>query len=200
MTKQEFLDGLKKDLAGLPSGDLDERLDFYAEMIDDRMEEGMPEEDAVAAIGSVKSVAEQILKDIPLTKIAKEKIKKGRKLKTWEIVLLAVGSPVWFTLLVVLVAVVIALYASLWSVIIAFWACFAAFCGSAAGGIAAGVILIVSGRAFVGIAYIGAALVIAGIAIFSFFGCTAATNGIVWLTKKMILGIKKCFVGKGDAE
>ena len=33
MTKQEFLNEIKKNLSGLPTNDIDDRLDFYAEMI-----------------------------------------------------------------------------------------------------------------------------------------------------------------------
>ena len=47
MNKQEFLAQLRKGLSGLPKEDIDERLTFYSEMIDDRMEDGIPEETAV---------------------------------------------------------------------------------------------------------------------------------------------------------
>lgn len=47
MNKQEFLVKLRKGLSGLPKEDIEERLTFYSEMIDDRMEEGLSEEEAV---------------------------------------------------------------------------------------------------------------------------------------------------------
>jgi uncharacterized membrane protein len=47
MTKQEFLDRLAKKI---PKDEREERLAFYSEMIDDRMEEGMTEAEAVASI------------------------------------------------------------------------------------------------------------------------------------------------------
>ena len=50
MSKQEFLDQLRARLSGLPRQDVIERLNFYSEMIDDRMEEGLSEEDAKAMI------------------------------------------------------------------------------------------------------------------------------------------------------
>ena len=49
MGKQEFLAQLRKGLQGLPQEDIEERLTFYSEMIDDRMEEGLSEEEAVSA-------------------------------------------------------------------------------------------------------------------------------------------------------
>ena len=66
MTKQEFLDKLQAGLSGLTESDAQERLTFYSEMIDDRMEEGKSEAEAVAALGDVDVIAEQIIADIPL--------------------------------------------------------------------------------------------------------------------------------------
>ena len=54
MTKLDFLFALQSRLEGLPKDEVRERIGFYAEMIEDRMEEGMPEEAAVAAVGSVE--------------------------------------------------------------------------------------------------------------------------------------------------
>ena len=53
MTKIEFILSLSRALQGLPQSDVTERLEFYNEMIDDRIEDGLSEEEAVAAIGSV---------------------------------------------------------------------------------------------------------------------------------------------------
>ena len=41
MTKKEFLSALREKMAGLPKDDVDDRIAFYSEMIDDRMEEGL---------------------------------------------------------------------------------------------------------------------------------------------------------------
>ena len=38
MHKQEFLAQLRKGLSGMPQDDIEERLVFYSEMVDDRME------------------------------------------------------------------------------------------------------------------------------------------------------------------
>ncbi|MBO5842126.1 MAG: DUF1700 domain-containing protein, partial [Clostridia bacterium] len=65
MTKQEFLDRLQAGLSCLTESDAQERLNFYSEMIDDRMEEGLSEEQAVAHIGDVQTMIENILAEIP---------------------------------------------------------------------------------------------------------------------------------------
>lgn len=199
MTKLKFLLELHDRLLGLPKNDVVERLSFYSEMIEDRMEEGLSEEEAVAAVGSVDEIAMQIISETPLIKVAKEKIKPKRKLRAWEIVLLALGSPIWLALLIAAFAVVISLYAVIWSVIAVFWSVFAAFVGVAIGGVAGGVLFIALGKILVGIAIIGAGITLGGLAIFAFIGCLAATKGVVWLTKKAALGIKFCFVGKEKA-
>ena len=100
MDKQTFLTRLRNGLSGLPQEDVEERLTFYSEMIDDRMEEGCTEAEAVAEIGPVEEVLAQIVADIPLTKLVKKKMKPKHTLKAWEIVLLVLGSPLWLSLLV----------------------------------------------------------------------------------------------------
>ena len=198
MRKQEFIYQLWKKLSDLPKEEVEERLSFYGEMIDDRMEEGLSEEEAVAAVGTVEEIAANIAGDIPLTKIAKEKIKPNRSLKAWEVVLLVLGSPVWLSLLVAAFAVIFSLYASLWAVIVSLWAAFGAIVASAFGCVVAGVIFAITGNVLSGIAITGSGIILAGISIFLFFGCKAVTKGIVWLTKNMGLLIRKCFIKKEE--
>lgn len=199
MNKQEFIANLRESLRGLPRQDVEEHLSFYSEMIDDRTEEGLSEEDAVAQIGSVDAIAQEILAEIPLSRIAKERIKPKKQLRAWEIVLLVLGSPIWLSLAVAAFAVVLSLYVVLWSVIISLWAIFASLIGCSLGFIAAAIIFVMTGNGLTGAAMIGASLFCAGLAILLFFGCKAATRGILLLTKKLALGIKKCFVGKEAA-
>jgi uncharacterized membrane protein len=199
MTKHEFITQLRVKLSGLPEREVEERLDFYAEMIDDCIEDGRTEEEAVAQIGSVDEVASQIVADIPLLAIAKKKIKPARRLKTWEIVLLCVGSPVWVPLLIAAPAVAFALYVSLWSVIVSLWAAFGSLVGGAFAGIASGFALSMGANVPAGLALIGAGIVCAGLSIFMFFGCKAATRGIVMLASKTALSIKRLFIKKEGA-
>ena len=199
MNKTEFALELYEKLPLLPSEEIDERLTFYLEMIDDRMEDGLSEEDAVSAIGSIDDIAEQILADVPLTRIVKERIKSKRKLKAWEIVLLALGSPIWLSLGIAAVAVIFSLYVSLWAVIISFWAVFASLIGSAVGCVVGGVLFAFGINLLTGVAVIGAGIVCAGLSIFMFYGCKAATGGTLVLTKKMAIFIKNCFLRKEEA-
>ena len=196
MLKQEFLNALREGLNGLPEADIEERIAFYGEMIDDRIEEGRTEEAAVAEIGTVEEVVQQIVAETPLTKIVKEKIKPKRKMRAWEIVLLILGFPLWFPLLAAAGAVVLALYVTLWSLVIALWAIEVAFIVSAVALLCGAVVFFVSGHGLAGMFALGAALILAALSIFLFFGCVAASKGTVLLAKKIVIGIKNLFVGK----
>jgi len=196
MSKQEFLAQLRKGLDGLPQDDIEERLLFYSEMIDDQMEEGLPEEEAVSAIGAVDEIVAQVVAETPLVKIAKERIRSKRRLRVGEIVLLALGSPIWLSLGIAAFAVILSLYISLWAVIISLWAVFASFAACSIGGVLACVVFTVGGNGASGLAMLAAGIVCAGLAIFMFYGCKAVTDGTLILTKKMAIWIKNCFIRK----
>lgn len=199
MNKQEFVANLRAKLCGLPTRDIEERIDFYIEMIDDRMEDGRTEEDAIAEIGSVDEIAAQIIADVPLSKIAKEKIKPKRSLGAWEIVLLVLGAPIWLSLGLAAVAVILSLYASVWAVIVSLWAVFGSLVGCSFAWTVCGIAFAVGGNGIAGLLMTGAGIFGAGLAIFFFFGCKAATRGVVWLTKKIVLGLKKSLLKKEEA-
>jgi len=196
MTKQEFLELLRKGLSGLPQEDIDERLTFYNEMIEDRKEEGLSEEEAVWAVGSVQEIVAHVVAETPLVKIAKAKIIPKRRIGIGEIVLLILGSPIWLSLGIAVFAVVLSFYISLWAVIISLWAVFVSFAACCVGCIPAGVAFVIGGNGVSGISIFAAGLVCAGLSIFMFFGCRAVTNGTLILTKKMALWAKNCFINK----
>lgn len=196
MTKQEFVGQLRERLSALPLEDVEARIGFYSEAIDDRIEEGFSEEQAVMDVGDVKRVAEQIISETPLAKIVKEKIKPKRKLGVWETVFLILGSPLWLSLLIAAFAVALSLYLTVWSVIVALWAVFGALVGCALGLTVGGVILIALGNGLWGVATFGCGLASGGFSIFAFYGCLAATKGTVSLAKNCLAGIKRSFFKK----
>lgn len=60
MTRNEFISSLSARLHSIPEAEKNKALDWYSELICDRMEE-MPEADAVSGIGSVDEIADEIL-------------------------------------------------------------------------------------------------------------------------------------------
>lgn len=199
MNKQEFIDSLRKGLVGLPQQETEDRIAFYSEIIDDRIEEGYSEEEAVLSVGNINEIVEQIIAEIPFSQIAKQRIKPKRRLKVWEIVLLVLGSPIWLSLILAAVAIILSLYVSLWSVLISLWAVFSSLIGCVLGGIAAGIVTIIFSNVYTGIISLAAGITCAGLSIFMFYGCKTATKVILMLTKKIALWIKNCFIKKGEA-
>ena len=199
MNKQEFFEQLRKGLSGLPKDDIEERLTFYKEMIEDRIEDGLSEEDAVSAVGEVNEIISQIAADIPLTKIAKERIKIKRRLSAGEIVLLVLGSPIWLSLGIAAFAIILSLYISLWAIIISLWAVFGSLVGCAFGGVLGCAVLVAGGNGASGVAMVSAGIICAGLSIFMFYGCKAATKGNLILIKKIVIWIKNCFIKKEEA-
>ena len=170
MTKLKFVLSLHDKLTDLPQDEVEERISFYSEMIEDRIEEGLSEEDAVAAVGTVDEIAEQIAAEISSQKTVKEKARPKRKLRTWEIVLIVLGAPIWASLLISVASGVFSAYVTVWAVIVSLWAIFGALVACAPAGVAAGIIFIVGGSVAAGLAMIAAGFVCAGLSIFMFFG------------------------------
>lgn len=200
MTKRKFLDKLRLKLSCLPKKEVDERINFYSEMIDDKIEEGILEEQAVFSVGSIDDIFSEIVSDIPITELAKQKIKLKRQLKTWEIVCLIIGSPIWIAIAIAFFAVVFSLYVSFWSVIISFWAVFASFVISAMYGAIAGVVLAIGSEPVLGFSLIGVGLILTGLAIFTYFGCVSLTKVGILLAKKVTLKVKKSFLKKENVD
>lgn len=196
MNKQEFLAQLEKGLYGLPQADIDERLGFYSEMIDDRIEEGLSEEEAVAGIGSVDSVISQIVAEIPLSKLVKERIKPKKDIDASMIVLLVLGSPVWLPLLIAGVSVVFSLYVSLWAILVALWAVAGAVAVCAPAFVVSCIILVCVGKGFAGLATLGGGIACAGLAILLFIACIKISKWAGILAKKLVQWTKKAFMKK----
>jgi len=194
VNKCDFLEQLRIGLAGLPQKDIEEHLNFYSEIIDDRMEEGLSEEEAALAMGDPGEAARHILADISGTAPAKKAEQKTHGSRAWMIVLLVLGAPLWLSLLLAVFAVFFSLYITLWAVIISLWAVFGAVIGCVPAGIIGGAALMFGGYWFAGAAVLGAGLVCAGVAILLFFCCRGVVKGALLLTKKGTLCIKKCFV------
>ena len=136
MNKEQFINAVRQRLTGLPKADVDRYLDYIREMIDDRMDEGMSEEEAVAMMGSPEYTASQLLMDIPAPAARLEQ-PRSREMKPWMILLLVLGAPLWLSLLFGAVSAIFAV------VIGALGALFGLYC--AAGGLVIGGIAMLAG-------------------------------------------------------
>lgn len=197
MSKTTFLNSLRKELKPLPREDIRQYIDYYSEMIDDRMEDGLSEDGAVAALGSAADIAAQILTDNPP--------KPGRKFKIWEIVLLVLGSPIWLTLglgavmlLLGLMLIAISAYVVLWSAIIVLYAADLCLLAGLVTGIAGGFHYAASGMAAPALLFFGGALICGGCMVLLFFACNRLAVWLARLGKWSVLGAIGLFRKKGE--
>ena len=63
MTKREYLEKLARGLRPLPKEERRRQLDYYEEMLSDRLDEGLDEADAVAAMDPPETVIDRVLRD-----------------------------------------------------------------------------------------------------------------------------------------
>ena len=100
MKKKEFLKKLKKGLAPMGGYERQRVLDYYDEMISDRIETGKTEEEAVAELGSPEYVIEKTLIEAGIDPSQKQAFFKepDGKIKTVWLVVLIAGAPLWFGL------------------------------------------------------------------------------------------------------
>ena len=104
MTKQLFLNELSAALHGLSREERYRTLSYYDELIDDRVEDGQSEEEAVESLGSPEQIAREILgEEEPAPSTS-----KGRKV--WLIVLLVLGFPLWGSLLLTAAILLLCVY------------------------------------------------------------------------------------------
>ena len=200
MKKEEFLSKLKSRLNGLPKSDIEERISFYSEMIDDRVSEGKTEDEAVADLGGVDHVVRQIANDTPLVNLVSERIKPKRTLKGWEVVLIVLGFPMWFPLLMTFISLLFTFYILIWVGVIVVFSLFV----SMVGGTLSGIIAMFSGQ-LVGIPggfglSAGVALFCFGAAILLYFLLGTVTKLTIKLSRKILIGVKSWFIRKGEKE
>ena len=165
MCKSDFLAALETALQGLPQNDIDKSIEYYNEIIDDQIEDGISEADAVAALGVPE-----------------------------EITLLTLGSPVWAALLLAAASVLFSLYITIWAVIVCLYACNLTFALSTVICPIQGCIFTFTGHYAAAAFYFGATLACFGISILMFFGFNNMTAKLVGLSKQLVLWIKSLFL------
>ena len=196
MTKLQFILSLNDRLSGFPKDEVEERLNFYSEMIEDRMEDGLTEEEAVNAVGSIDEIVSQIKTENSIPKNSDPKPKTNKKMSVLSIILLILGSPLWISLLLAVFAVMLSLYIVLWSAIVTLWAVFGSLVGSSLGVLLAGLGLVIVGFRPIGIVFLGLTLICVGFSILWFYLCKLLTKGILLLTKKLFFGFIGLFSKK----
>jgi len=199
MTKEQFLFELRRRLSAVPESEAARSLEFYAESIDDRIEDGMPEEEAVAAMGSIDEIVREIESSLPLSTIVKQRVEteRSRGHSALWIVLAIIGFPVWFPLLIAAAAVLLSVYIVIWAVIISLFAALLALAVSAVALIIY-VIIKIAPLGFYGVLMVlGAALALIGLMLLLFVPVKALAKALVRGTGSFWRWCKRKFVGMG---
>ena len=198
MTKPEFLEELKSSLSGLPDDEIKERLSFYSEIIDDRIEEGITEEDAVLSLGKISDIVTETIADTPLKKIVKKKVEKKRTIHLWEIVLIILGAPLWVPIIISLLTIALSLYAVIWALVISLCAVEVSLFACTLCSAFLGIFYIIKSNLPACLASFSLTLFCIGLSIIMFYICLMASKATIRLTKKFILTVKMKFVKEGN--
>ena len=180
MTRDEFLGRLGELLACLPADQVRETQEFYAEAIADRMEDGMGEEEAVAAMGAPGEVAEAVLDDLPAVPRAIARTRRRSTTLLW--VLTIVGSPVWVPLLLAFAAVAVAVYVCIWILALCVWIVAAALGSAGIAELLFAVSGVTIGHFPYALASAGMGLGLVGVALFVGAGAWAVSRQIAHLS------------------
>ena len=177
-------------------------------MIEDRMEEGMSETDAVAGLGDIGRIVEVIQYEMPVTslvvssvreKTSEAKAKAESRWPAWGkglvIALLIIGSPIWVSLLVAGLGLLIGLLAAKLAIIVAVAAVVLAMAVGSVAALVIGCANLFSQPA-AGIALIGAGLLGVGLTILAYLLAVIIIKGIIQLIKLLFHWLKGLFVKK----
>lgn len=181
MNKKEYLARLETLLACLPKDSRAESVAFYAEMIDDRMEDGMTEEQAVEALGSPGAAADAILDDLPAVPRAVVKTRRKSTVLMWTLIIL--GSVVWVPLLIAFIMVAVSVYACIWILIACLWLVSVGLVAAMPAGIIVAIWGGIAGNLPFALAESGAGLLCAGLGLAMVYVSIAATKQLARLSK-----------------
>ena len=165
-------------------------------MIEDKIEDGMTEENAVSELETPAEIAKKVLSETSISKLVKAKLKPSRELKGWEIALLVLGAPLWLPLIIAFAAVLLTVYAVIWSVIISLYCIDLSFAVCVLGGTAQGIIFAFGGNVVPSVFYFGASIACFGIAVLLFFAFGRISGALVSASRHLVLKTKSIFIKK----
>lgn len=196
MTREIFFNELRGKLKGLPKDDIETRIAFYDEMINDLMDEGLSENDAINKIGPVDKIVDEIALDTSLTKLVKERIRPKRKMSAMEIVLLIVGFPLWFPLLLTAFILTLVGYLLIWVLVLVMYVIEFSLGAVVLSGIV--VFAMTLFEEALNYVAIGSAIFACGAILLTFPLAKLVTKLTINLSRNIVLGIKRKFVRRGE--
>ncbi len=194
MKREEFFINLRESLATVPNKQAQKIIDFYSESIDDKIEDGMSEEEAIASFDPPEKIKEDVVKEIPFTTLVQNKFKASRNNssnKTLWLILIILGSPLWLSLILALLCIVFSFYVLICSLIIALYAVVYSIGVSGGAIILSGIVGVVSTSGLpVTIALLGVGIAVVGVFVMLFRPCNYLAFAMVRGAGNLVKGIK----------
>lgn len=195
MNKELFLQQLRVRLQYLPPLEQQRTLSYYEEMIADRMEDGISEQEAVAALGPIENIVKDTYEDLGFTQLLQANMRMNTTNKISDKILIAliifITAPFWLTFAVLAFSILISIAAVIFSLFIAFVAVIFAFGISAIACLAAFVIFIIHGQPLAALFVFGLMLVVAAITIALAPTIPTVGRGTMKVVKEIFRSAKK---------
>lgn len=191
MNKATFIDELQHRLNDIPEPGRERAIEYYAEMIDDKIEEGMTEDEAVASTGDVDVIAGRIRNEYFNDYRSRgysqgneyngyysgTQARSGSGFKPWILIILIL-IPIFLPLIMVVLVLALVLIIMAGVLIAACYALTAASAFSGAYSVFAFMPNILSGNGAYGTMLLGMGLFLMGFSIFLFFASNKLTGFI----------------------
>ena len=193
MSKAEFLRALRANLGQMPPEELAKQLAYYEELIDDMLEDGMSEQDAMAKLGDPAAVAQELLTQLPLATLVKTGVRPKGGWTVPLILLMILGAPCWLPIVISIGAVLLSLLIVLWVLVLVYAVVVLALGLSAIAILAAvpfGLVSVSPWLAF------GASLICGGLCVLGALAVPPICRGAAKLCASLFRGIKSLFIRK----
>ena len=112
MTKSTFIDELRGLLESLNEDECNKFISYYEEIIEDYKESGLTEQEVIEKIGSPQSIANNILSEQDSININIPSFNS----KILNMILLILGFPLWGSLLLTAVLLILSAYIIIWCI------------------------------------------------------------------------------------
>ncbi len=181
MTRTEFLNQLRIRLSTIPKDEQDKVIEYYSEIINDKIDEGKTEEQAVAELDSPEKIANNALEDYEETSQAHINKKKQH----------SVGAIIGFSALIPFVCIAMVVLGTL---VISF---LAASAGMIVGGVCSIIsCFIIFVQSFsVGLFQLGGGALILGLGVFALYGSIAFSKLYIRVMKSIIKKYQSVYGG-----
>ena len=199
MTMSEYLSALAANLSQLPEEERRKQISYYEELFADMREEGFSEEEIAEKLGSPKEAAEEILAEVPLPKLIKSRVKPKKGWSVLTVILLILGSPIWLSIAIALLAVILSVYVVIWAVVIVLFAVVLSILAVGAAGVVLFAVNVVLAPV-PALLVLGLGLFCLGLTIPAFMGAVAVAKGVCRLTGRIAKGIRSLFIRKEEVR